>query len=94
MVFNYDNYEVEHTALVTQLTLSHIHDVIGIRGITWLENPQYGDLAIAGVFDLLGNGFVIFVWSDTFNIGQIQNSEINQGCSFKSEHMLYFRDIY
>ena len=93
MIFNYDSYEVEYTAVVSQVTLFSIaHDVVGVRGISWVKNPDPGDVELAGVFDMADSAFVLFAFTGAkVYIGQIENNKYLQGCSFRGEHMLYFR---
>ena len=77
MIFNYDSYEVEYTAAVSQVTIfSAVHDVVGVRGISWATNPDPGDVELAGIFDLDGSAFVLFAFTGTsLFIGQIENSK-------------------
>ena len=94
MIFNYDTYEPEYTAVVSSATLfSETHDVVGVRGISWRKSPGPGEVELAGVFECVANAFVIFTFVDSkLYFGQISWSKYNEGCSFRGEHMLYFKD--
>ena len=73
MIFNYDSYEPEYTAVVSEVTLfSAIHHVVGVRGISWRKSPGPGDVELAGVFDCDNDAFVIFTFIDSkLYFGQI-----------------------